>query len=40
MREPPGANRRPVLLGRSPWSQAAIAVAALGLVAASVTMLV
>jgi hypothetical protein len=40
MREPPGANRRPVPLGRSPWSQAAIAVAALGLVAASVTMLV
>jgi hypothetical protein len=40
MREPPRANRRPVPLGRSPWSQAAIAVAALGLVAASVTMLV
>jgi Cellulose binding domain len=40
MREPPRANRRPVPLGRRPWFQAAMAVAALGLVAASVTMLV
>jgi len=40
MREPPGANRRPVPLGRRPWFQAGLAVAALGLVAANVTMLV
>jgi hypothetical protein len=40
MRERPGANHRPVPPGRRPWSQAAIAVAALGLISASVTVLV